>query len=182
MHPIWDIDIKFFLFFIFISLFLCVCLGLHLQYMEVLRLGIKLDLWLLAYAVATAALDLSLVCDPHQSSRYCQIPNPLSWARDQTCTLMDTGHVCYRWAKMRTPYNSILIDTSVFSWVIHWPADHSCATAFEISFSCVFMVALITLVEIWWLKCIHCFILSYFYYHHRQLETFSKTILKKKTP
>ena len=34
------------------------------------------------------------VCDLHHSSGQCQIPNPLSEARDWTCTLMDTSWVC----------------------------------------------------------------------------------------
>ena len=39
----------------------------------------------------TAMLDLSSVCDLHHSSPYCQIPNPLSKARDQPHILMDTS-------------------------------------------------------------------------------------------
>ena len=43
-----------------------------------------------AYTPATAALDLSGICDLHHSSRQHQILNPLSEARDQTHTLVDT--------------------------------------------------------------------------------------------
>ena len=38
----------------FIYLFIYCFLGLHMQYMEVLRLGVELDLYLQAYAIATA--------------------------------------------------------------------------------------------------------------------------------
>ena len=65
----------FFLFFFFF-------LGQHLQHMEVPRLGLKLELQLLACATATATWDLSQVCDLHHSSQQCQILNPLSKARD----------------------------------------------------------------------------------------------------
>ena len=57
--------------------------------MEVPRLGVELELQLLAYTRATATPDLSHICDLHHSS--CQILNPLSEARDQTYILMDTS-------------------------------------------------------------------------------------------
>ena len=38
-------------------------LGPHLKHMEILRLGIKLELQLLAYTIATAMRDSSHVCD-----------------------------------------------------------------------------------------------------------------------
>ena len=50
--------------------------------MEVPRLGIQLELQLLAYTTATATWDLSLVCDLHHSSQQHWILNPLSEARD----------------------------------------------------------------------------------------------------
>ena len=37
----------------------------------------------------------SRVCDLHHSSRQCQIPDPLSEARDRTRILMDTSQVCH---------------------------------------------------------------------------------------
>ena len=48
--------------------------------MEVPRLGVELELQLLAYttATATATPDLSCLCDLHHSSQQCQILNPLS--------------------------------------------------------------------------------------------------------
>ena len=52
---------------------------------------------------ATATPDLSCVYDLHHSSWQHRILNPLSKARDQTCILMDTSQVHYRWARMGTP-------------------------------------------------------------------------------
>ena len=77
-----------------ISYFFCVCLlGLHPQHMEVPRLGVELELQLLAYATATATLDQSRICDLNHSSWQHQILNPL---RDRTRVLMDTSQVHYR--------------------------------------------------------------------------------------
>ena len=58
--------------------------------MEVPRLGVKLELQLLAYttATATARLDLSHIWQPVLQQH--QIINPLSKARDQTHILIDT--------------------------------------------------------------------------------------------
>ena len=55
--------------------------------MEVPRLGVELELQLPATAIAMP--DLSHVCYLHHSSRQCQIPDPLSEARDRTRILMD---------------------------------------------------------------------------------------------
>jgi len=63
--------------------------------MEVLRLRVKLEQQLPAYTTATATLDPSLVCDLHHSSWQCQIPNPVSKARDQIHILMDPSWVHY---------------------------------------------------------------------------------------
>ena len=46
------------------------------------------------YAIATATLDPSHICDLHHSSEQHQILNPLSKVRDQTHILMDTSQVC----------------------------------------------------------------------------------------
>ena len=43
--------------------------GVHLWQMEVPRLGVESELQLLAYATATAILDLSCICDLHCSLR-----------------------------------------------------------------------------------------------------------------
>ena len=72
---LWNIFSAFFFF-----------LGPHLQNMEIPKLGVESELQLLAHA--TAKWDLSCVCDLHHSSGQCQIPNPLSKARDQTHILM----------------------------------------------------------------------------------------------
>ena len=48
-------------------------LGPHQRHMEVLRLGVELELQLLAYATATATWDLSCVCDLYHSSWQCWI-------------------------------------------------------------------------------------------------------------
>ena len=45
-----------------------VFLGPHLQHMEILRLGVQLELQLPAYTTATATLDPSCICDLHHSS------------------------------------------------------------------------------------------------------------------
>ena len=61
--------------------------------MEVPRLGVQSELYLLAYAAITAMPDQSCVCDLHHSSQQCHIPNPLSKARDWTCVLMDVRFI-----------------------------------------------------------------------------------------
>ena len=53
-----------------------------MQYMEVPRLGVKLELQLPAYTIAIATWDLSHVFNLHHSSWPCKILNPLSRARD----------------------------------------------------------------------------------------------------
>ena len=62
--------------------------------MEVPRLGVKLELQLLAYATAPAMPELSRVCDLHHSSWQHWMPNPLSEARDQTHNLMIPSRTC----------------------------------------------------------------------------------------
>ena len=58
--------------------------------MEVPRLEVESDLQLLAYATATAMLDLSCICDLHCSLWQNWILNPMSEAKDGTHILMDT--------------------------------------------------------------------------------------------
>ena len=50
--------------------FLCfiIFLGSHLQHMEILKLGVKLELQQPAYTTATTTWDPSYVCDLHHSS------------------------------------------------------------------------------------------------------------------
>ena len=66
--------------------------------MAVPRLGVELELQLLAYTTATAMLDPSHVCDLYHSSWQFWILNQMSGARDWTCVLMDTSRVRYHWA------------------------------------------------------------------------------------
>ena len=61
--------------------------------MEVPRLGVELELQLLAYVAATAMSDLSCICDLHHILRQSRILNPLSEARDQTRVLVDTSWI-----------------------------------------------------------------------------------------
>ena len=71
---------------------MCVILGPHPRHMEVPRLGVELELP--AHTIATAMQD--------PSSQQCQIPNPLSEARDLTCILMDASRVHFCWATRGT--------------------------------------------------------------------------------
>ena len=57
--------------------------------MEVLRLGVELEMKLPADATATAKQDPSRICNLHHSSQQCRIVNPMSEARDRTQILMD---------------------------------------------------------------------------------------------
>ena len=61
--------------------------------MDVPRLGVKLELQLLAYITATAMRDLSHICNLHHSSWQLEILNPLSKVRDLIHILMDTSWV-----------------------------------------------------------------------------------------
>ena len=67
------------------------------------RLGVKLELQLLAYTTATAAPDPSHVCDLHHVSQQRQILNPLNRARTRTHILMNTSQVHYFWVTMGSP-------------------------------------------------------------------------------
>ena len=90
-----------------------VFLGPHLGHMQVPRLGVKSELLTLAYATATAMLDLSRGCDLHPSSWQCWIPDPLSEARDQMCILMDSSRIHYHWATMGTPPNFLILERCI---------------------------------------------------------------------
>ena len=83
--------------------FFLLFLGLHPRCMEVLQLGVKLELQLSAYTTATAVPDQGHICCLHHSSWQCQILNPLSEAWDRTCVLMDVSHICFHWAMVETP-------------------------------------------------------------------------------
>ena len=64
-------------------MYLFAFLGPYLQHMEVARLGVESELWLLAYTIATAMWDPSHVRNQP----------PLRGARDQTCILMDPSQI-----------------------------------------------------------------------------------------
>ena len=68
-------------------------LGFFVFFMEVSRLEVELELQLPAYTTATAMRDLNHIFDLHHTSQQCQILNPLSEAKDQTCVLMDTSQI-----------------------------------------------------------------------------------------
>ena len=75
--------------------------GPHLWHIEVPRLGVRSELHLLAFAIATQ--DPSRVYNLLHSSWQCWIFNPLIEARDQTCNLMDPSWICFRCASTGTP-------------------------------------------------------------------------------
>ena len=72
------------------SFFFCF-LGWHPQHVEVFRLGLKSELQLQAYTIATAMQDLSLIFDLHHSSQQGWILNPLIKAGNRTHIIMDTS-------------------------------------------------------------------------------------------
>ena len=71
--------------------------------MKVPRLGVELELQLLAYTAATAKQDPSPICDLHHSSWQRWVLNPLGEDRDRTRVLMDPCQVRYHLATMGTP-------------------------------------------------------------------------------
>ena len=75
----------------------------HGIWVEVPRLGVSSELQLLACTTATAAQDLSHICDLHHSSRQCRILNPLSEARDGTRNLMVPSWIRFCCATTGTP-------------------------------------------------------------------------------
>ena len=81
----------------------------HPQHMEVLRLGVESELYLLAHTTA----ELSLICKLYHSSWQRQILNPLSKAKDRTCVLMDASQICFHWATTETP---VSISKCIFSY------------------------------------------------------------------
>ena len=95
----------------FSSFFFFCFIGSHLQHMEVLRLGVTLELQLPAYTTATAMLGSSHVCNLYHTWQQCWILNPLSKDRDQTWVLMNTSWVCYHWAATGTPNHYYLLIT-----------------------------------------------------------------------
>ena len=76
MLDIEVVKLEFFFFFFFL-----VFIGPQPQHMEVPRLGVESEVQLLAYTTSP--------------KNQCQILNPPSKARDQTCILMDAGQICF---------------------------------------------------------------------------------------
>ena len=85
--------------------------------MEVPRLGVKLELQLLACATGTVTQDLSCICDLHHHSRHCQILNPQSEIRDQTLILMDAVWVCNSEPQQKLP--ELAFKSKIFDYRIH---------------------------------------------------------------
>ena len=82
------------IYVLFWVLVLVFCLlGLHLEHMEVPGIGVKSELKLLAFAIATAMQDPNHVCDLHHSLWKRRILNPLSKDRDRTRNLMVTSRI-----------------------------------------------------------------------------------------
>ena len=96
------VALHFFVFSFFFP-FLFSFLWLHPQHIEVPRLGVALELHLLAFAMATATWDLGHVCELHHSSWQCRIPDSLIKAGDQTHILMGASWVHFCYTTMGTP-------------------------------------------------------------------------------
>ena len=86
-----------------IYVFIYCFLGPHTWHREVPRLGVEVELQLLAYTTPTARQDLSHICNPRHSSRQRWIHNPLRGARDRTHVLMDTSQIHFCFATTGTP-------------------------------------------------------------------------------
>ena len=82
-------------FFFFFLVFCSFIFRASPWHMEVPRPGVQSELLLPATATATAVPDPSRVFDLHHSSWQCQILNPLSGARDQTCNLIVASRISF---------------------------------------------------------------------------------------
>ena len=71
--------------------------------MEIPRLGMESELQLPAYTIATATRDPSSICDLHHDSQQGWIADPVSKARDQTYTLLDTRQIRFCCSTAETP-------------------------------------------------------------------------------
>ena len=88
----------------YVCMYVCIAfLGPWPQHIKVSRLGVQLELQLLAYTTATAMRDLSHVYNLYHSSRQCRILDPLSKARDGTHILIDTSWIGFFCAMMGAP-------------------------------------------------------------------------------
>ena len=105
----WGLDNFFFNFLLFF-------LGPHPWHMEVSRLGVKLELQLLAYNTDTATWDPSHVCGLHHNSHQCWILDSLCKSRDRTSILMDTSWICFRCAT--NGYSLTILYPRLFTYII----------------------------------------------------------------
>ena len=113
--------------------------------MDVLRLGVKLQLQLSACTTATATWDPSAICDLYQSSQQHQILHPLREIRDQTCTLMDTSQICFCRATTGTPLNF----PAIFYIQVFSPAFFSARDSFSVPYHhCIAVFLLIHQIHI----------------------------------
>ena len=71
--------------------------------MEVPKLAVQSELWLLACTTATEMPDPSQVFSLHHSSQQCWLLNPLNKAMDPTCNLMVPSWIRYCCAMMGNP-------------------------------------------------------------------------------
>ena len=101
LYPIYKHSISMFSITIPYAFFLRFS-GPHPWYMEVPRLGVKLELQLLAFTTAIATQDPSHGLWPMWQ---CQITDPLSEDRDGTCSFMDTSQIHFCCATTATPYS-----------------------------------------------------------------------------
>ena len=92
----------FYVYFTYLYLFILfsLFLGPHLQFP---RLGVELELQLLAYGTAIVTQDPSLIYDLHHSSRQRRTLNLLNRARDGTRNLMVPNQIHFRCARKGTP-------------------------------------------------------------------------------
>ena len=103
----WSQPFFFFFKVIFLKIFIFCFLRLHPQHVEVPWLGVRSELQLLVYTIATATRDLSRICDLHFSSWQCWILDLLNEARDQTHVLMVISQIHFCWATTGTPVTAI---------------------------------------------------------------------------
>ena len=79
------------------------------------RTGAKLEMQLMAYAMATATLDLSCICDLCHGLWQRWILNPVSKARDQTHVVTEMMWVLNPLIHKRNPEFSVLEYTNISS-------------------------------------------------------------------
>ena len=109
-------------------------LGLHSWRMEVPRLGVESELWLLVTVTATVMQHLSHICDLQHSSQQWQISDPLREAMDGNYILMDTSWILFCCTRKGTPK---LLSSYSFSFNFTLSGGHK-VILLEIPFSLCF--------------------------------------------